>query len=353
MTILEAAQRAGIPIPTLCSHPLIRPYGACRLCVVELIAGGGSKMVSSCTYPAEEGLEVSTDSPSVISVRRMLIELLLARAPRAGIVRRLAREYGIDGTRLKIPDEGELCILCGLCARVCEEVIGASAINFVKRGTQREVTFAPEISSELCVGCGVCTALCPTGCLETTQPYGVISAVEMGRTAAVSIDKYLGGEGAIDEDLAQPAPINPWLHADRGFAEIPRVEDSVLLAGDEPGQAAAEALRCLRCDLRFRIKQPVFPPERWQAFSEQNVQGMKEIEGVYILFDENKEIYKICGVENVREALLEELKSSPAARFFDYEEDPMFTGRERQLTQQYMKKTGKMPPGNSELDDLF
>ncbi|MCJ7594941.1 MAG: hypothetical protein MUO52_09260, partial [Desulfobacterales bacterium] len=64
-------------------------------------------------------------------------------------------------------------------------------------------------------------------------------------------------------------------------------------------------------------------------------------------------IYKICGVENLREDLLEELDNSTAARYFDVEEDPMFTGRERQLTQQYMKQTGKMPPGNSELDDLF
>ncbi|MCJ7594444.1 MAG: 2Fe-2S iron-sulfur cluster-binding protein, partial [Desulfobacterales bacterium] len=262
LTILQAAQGADIPIPTLCSHPLLKPYGACRLCVVELSNGKGSKMVTSCTYPVEEGMEVKTDSPSVIDVRRMLVELLVARAPGARVVQRLAREYGIEETRAKTLDEGEMCILCGLCVRVCEEIVGASAINFVNRGTQREVTFVPEISSELCVGCGVCTALCPAGCLETEQPYGVISAVEMGRKAAVSIDQYLGGKGIIDEVLVEAERPNPWLERDDGFADRRRMEESSLLSGADQGKAMAEALRCLRGDLRCLMEPPILPPER-------------------------------------------------------------------------------------------
>jgi predicted molibdopterin-dependent oxidoreductase YjgC len=259
MTILQAAQRARIHIPTLCSHPLLKPYGACRLCVVEVDGAVGSKIVTSCTYPAEHGLEIKTDSPAVVNIRRTLVELLFARAPRAKVVQRLAREYGVEGTPLHIFDEGELCILCGLCARACEEIVGASAIDFVKRGIQREVTFTPEISSELCVGCGVCTALCPTGCLETEQPYGVISAIEMGRRAAAAIDKYLGGEGKIDEVLVQAERPNPWLERDEGFAHRPR-RRIPLLAGTDREQAMANE-KCLRC-VEISIEKPILPPER-------------------------------------------------------------------------------------------
>ena len=117
--------------------------------------------------------------------------------------------------------------------------------------------------------------------------------------------------------------------------------------------AVDEAGRCLGCDLRFRIAPPFLPPEKYLAFSRENVLAAPDLEGVYVLYDEKKEIYKICGVENIREALSTELLEASAARYFDCEEDPMFTGKERQLTQQYMKKTGRMPPGNAELDDLF
>ncbi len=223
-TILESARSADIYIPTLCYHPLLQPFGACRLCVVDISVGGGpSRMVTSCTFPVEEGLVVKTDSPEIIQVRKMLVELLLARAPNAKAVQFLAREYGIEKPMLKARDEGELCILCGLCARVCDEIIGVSAINFVERGVNREVTFNPDIAPELCVGCGVCTAVCPTGCLELESPYGVISAIDMGRRAASSIDQYLGGEGIIEEELIDAEVPSLWTGRDEGFADRARV----------------------------------------------------------------------------------------------------------------------------------
>lgn len=353
MTILEAAGSKNIYIPTLCYHPLLEPFGACRLCVVEINDGVRSRMVTSCTYPVEEGLEVKTDSTEVVETRKMLIELLLARAPKARVAQRLAQEYGIEKTQLKIRDEDELCILCGLCARMCNEIIGVSAINFIKRGVNREVTFNPEISSELCVGCGICTAVCPTGCLELEKPYGVVAAIDMGRKAAISIDKYLGGEGIIEEELIEAETPNLWFGMDKGFADRSRVSDSLLLNEFTNEQAIAEASRCLGCDLRFQIKQIVLPPERWLNLTEENIQGIPEEEGVYVLYDEQKELYKVNGVENIRQALLEEHGNVSVARYFSYEEDPMFTAKERQLVQQYMKKFGKMPPGNAELDDLF
>ena len=353
MTILEAARSADIYIPTLCHHPLLEPLGACRLCVVEISDGTRSRMVTSCTYPVEDGLEVRTDSAAVIEVRKMLVELLLARAPKAVAVQVLARQYGIEETRFKVKDEGELCILCGLCTRVCDDIIGVSAISFVKRGTNREVTFNPEISPELCVGCGVCTAVCPTRCLELEKPYGVISAIAMGRKAAISIDKYLGGEGIIKEELIEGEIPNLWHGIDEGFADRLRMINPVLLNEFTDEQAIAEAKRCLGCDLRFQIAPIISPPETWLVLEDKNIQGLPETEGVFVLYDEAKEIHQISGVENIRSAVTGEFEKAGAARYFSFEEDEMFNSRERQLIQQYMKKHGKMPPGNDEEDDLF
>ncbi|MDY6971764.1 MAG: 2Fe-2S iron-sulfur cluster-binding protein [Thermodesulfobacteriota bacterium] len=353
MTILEAARRADIYIPTLCSHPLLEPLGACRLCVVEINDGTRSRMVTSCTYPAENGLDVKTDSDAVIEVRKILVELLLARVPKSIAIQALARQYGIEKTRFKVRDEAELCILCGLCTRVCDDIIKVSAITFVNRGTNREVTFDPEISPELCVGCGVCTAVCPTQCLELEKPYGVIAAIEMGRKAASSIDKFLGGEGIITEELVERESLDLWHGRDGEFADRLRVLDPVSLKEFGDDQAIAEAKRCLECDLRFHIAPTVSPPETWLALEDENIQDLPETEGVFILYDEAKEIFQISGVENIRSAVTDELEKQDAAKYFSFEEDEMFNSRERQLIQQYMKKHGKMPPGNDDEDDLF
>lgn len=352
-TILEAARGADIYIPTLCYFHLLKPYGGCRLCVVEISDRIRSRLVTSCTYPVEEGLEVKTETPEVVEVRKMLVEFLLARAPNARAVQFLAREYGIEKPLLKARDEGELCILCGLCARVCDEIIGVSAINFVGRGVNREVTFHPDISSELCVGCGVCVAVCPTGCLELEKPYGVISAIDMGRRAASSIDKYLGGDGNIEEELIETEVPNLWTGTDKGFADRTKMISPIFLNEFTDDQAIAEAGRCLGCDLRLKIKPAVLPQESWLILSEDSVQCLQEEEGIYILYDEEKEIYQITGVENIREELLEECRKGGDARYYSYEVDQMFTSRERQLLQQYLKKHGDFPPGNREADELF
>lgn len=189
MTILEVAKSVGIDIPTLCYHPALTPFGACRLCSVEIVQRGRSRIVTSCVYPVEEGLVVKTKSDKVIRDRKMLIELMLARAPKAKVIQDLAREYAVERTRFKVEDEDNLCILCGLCTRICEERIGVSAINFVGRGVNRKVQTpfqeTLDINLDMCIACGACASVCPTGAIKLEditrkKPIPILSEFEMG-----------------------------------------------------------------------------------------------------------------------------------------------------------------------------
>jgi len=143
MTILDAARDAGIYIPTLCYNEKLAPYGACRICTVEVTKGKRTRLVTSCVYPVEEGLVVNTDSPRVISLRKMLLELMLASS-KAKTIQDLARQYAV--TQQRFEAEKTNCILCGLCVRYCNEIKKANAIGFVGRGTERRVVFYPQIA---------------------------------------------------------------------------------------------------------------------------------------------------------------------------------------------------------------
>ena len=164
MTILEAAQSAGIFIPTLCHHEKLEPYGACRICTVEVEARGRTNLVAACLYPVEQNLVVRTRSEKVDKTRKMLLELMLAHAPDAAELQDLAQEYGADKARFE--KESSFCILCGLCVRYCAEVKKKNAIGFVDRGARREISFIPEIASKECWNCKECFPLCPTEALQ-------------------------------------------------------------------------------------------------------------------------------------------------------------------------------------------
>jgi bidirectional [NiFe] hydrogenase diaphorase subunit len=165
-TLLEAAKFLGFPIPTLCYMEGLSPYGACRLCVVEIGEGPSAKLVSSCTYPAEEGLKVRTASSRVLRSRKMILELLLASCPQSKTIQDLASAHGIRRQRFK--QEYEDCILCGLCVRMCEEQMMAKAIGFRGRGENRSVGTPFDIKSDVCRLCGGCMYVCPACQLRCT-----------------------------------------------------------------------------------------------------------------------------------------------------------------------------------------
>jgi len=163
--IIDAAKKVGVVIPTLCYHEALKPYGACRLCMVEIVLNKQRRLVTACNFPVEVGMEVFTDTIKVRHIRRMIIELLLARCPDVSVLKTMARQMGIKLSRFKKQDAAE-CILCGLCVRFCEEVVGVGAIGLANRGIDREVATPFKVASDVCIGCGSCTYICPTGCIE-------------------------------------------------------------------------------------------------------------------------------------------------------------------------------------------
>lgn len=187
--LLEALRRNGITVPTLCHMENLFPTGACRMCVVEV--EGERTLVPSCAYPVREGMKVQTHSPRALRARKTIIELLLANHPddclycvRSGNCelqalanelgvreRRYAggkNEYHVDSSNPAIIRDPAKCILCGKCVRVCEEVQGISAIDFIGRGSRAMVgtAFGEGLNISSCVNCGQCVMVCPTGALR-------------------------------------------------------------------------------------------------------------------------------------------------------------------------------------------
>jgi heterodisulfide reductase subunit A len=164
-TVLQAAKLLDIQIPTLCYHPLIKPFAACRLCVVETKTKWGDELIPSCHVACRDGMVVNTNNKHVLDARRFILEMMLARWPNVAILRKYAEEVGLKQPRFTsaLRDEREdACILCGLCVRACEEVVGASAISMAERGIQRHVATPFNLESEACIACGACALVCPT-----------------------------------------------------------------------------------------------------------------------------------------------------------------------------------------------
>lgn len=175
--LLDILAENGIYVPTLCHHPSLPPNGSCRLCIVEITKidwNGQSRLVTSCLYPAEEGLIVSTRSADVLETRRTLLELYLASCPSAEQIQNLACLEGIDRSSFAISDLDTKCIMCGLCSRVCQDC-GPGAISTLRRGKDKII--GPDLSgiAEACTGCRACAYICPTGAIPFWQEEQILT----------------------------------------------------------------------------------------------------------------------------------------------------------------------------------
>lgn len=164
--VLKVARREGIDIPALCYHEGLASFGACRLCMVEVVGGGRKGLVTSCTLAATEGLELKTGTAEIRRMRKILFELYLAEAPDSEDMRAMAARFGVSQSRFartkaKAEPE-EKCVLCGLCVRICNEAIGAGVINFISRGPETKVNSPYDEPSSKCIGCTACAEVCPT-----------------------------------------------------------------------------------------------------------------------------------------------------------------------------------------------
>lgn len=190
-SVLEAARQSGVEIPTLCHMEGLSAYGACRLCVVEIGPPERPKVVSSCTYPCEDGLQVRTHTPRILEARKLLLELMVSSTPSSKTIQDLAAAHGVTQQRFR--PENEDCILCGLCVRMCKEQMMAGAIDFVGRGPDRRISTPFDEPSEQCRHCGGCMFVCPVcmlrcagpaadstlcgGCLMTCQTPGITAKI--------------------------------------------------------------------------------------------------------------------------------------------------------------------------------
>jgi NADH dehydrogenase/NADH:ubiquinone oxidoreductase subunit G len=166
--LLKVIRREKIDVPALCHHEAVEPFGACRLCTVEITKDGWNgwcDYVTSCAYPAADGLIINTHAPKVNELRQTILDLYLARHPHSPEVRNLAAEYGVTKTSYETMVDGNNCILCAVCTRICD-AMGFKAISTVGRGHGKEVAPPLHEAPPACTGCLACARNCPTNYIE-------------------------------------------------------------------------------------------------------------------------------------------------------------------------------------------
>lgn len=166
ISVLDAALEYGVCIPHLCHMPTISDIGACRLCIVEHVVNGRSKVTASCTLRVADGMVIRSNSEKIKKLRRGIAELLVAQAPNSRAVQDIAVRCGVK--KVRYPFRNDNCVLCGRCVRICTELFGARALGFVGRGKDRRVDAPFNALSEFCIRCGKCVDVCPMA----TMPCG-------------------------------------------------------------------------------------------------------------------------------------------------------------------------------------
>ena len=165
-TILNAAEKAGVWVPTMCHSEYCEPYGVCRLCSVEVVRGKRSRIVTACNFPVRGGMTVRTNSEKIKWLRKIIMELMLSRWPNVKVVQEMAERVGAQKPRfvsLERDEAEDACILCGTCVNMCNEVVKAEVLGFAHTGIQRKVVLPFDERSDKCIVCGACAHVCPTG----------------------------------------------------------------------------------------------------------------------------------------------------------------------------------------------
>jgi len=226
-TILDALNREGIRVPTLCHLKNMTPSGACRMCVVEDMDSG--RLVTSCSTPVYEGMSIKTHTPRVTESRKTIVELLLSNHPDDCLycvrnknceLQSLSDELcvhekringkknsqPIDRSSASIVRDAEKCILCGRCVRVCEDVMGVSCIDFVQRGSKTVIgtAFNKGLNVSSCVNCGQCIMVCPTGALTEKNHFIQIKEAMQDPSKTVVVQYAPSISISIAEEFGMP-----------------------------------------------------------------------------------------------------------------------------------------------------
>jgi NADH dehydrogenase/NADH:ubiquinone oxidoreductase subunit G len=174
--LLDIAERNGIVIPRLCHHESLRGLASCRLCLSEVTENNRKRIVTSCIFPVMRDITAETDTEEIQGMRRIIIGFMLAEAPDNERITALAAKYGASDISRYSTDNGNACIVCGLCVKACAE-IKPGCIGTIKRGVSKKIAPPFEEPPEGCLGCGACANVCPTGHIRMDEETGGVRII--------------------------------------------------------------------------------------------------------------------------------------------------------------------------------
>jgi ferredoxin len=347
-SIIEAADAAGIYIPRLCYRPDLpsgpgtkadsrvyrcgeinadqnsqnTQYDGCNICIVEIEGKGPTP---SCTTLVEDGMVIRSNTAVVKEIRRNTLARILFLHPHACILCSEKEGCDRDGCSQGVEKQSRCCSKFDNCEfrKVCEYVtIKDDVSQYIFKNIPVVDTPFFTSNANLCIGCARCVRAC-----EKMQGKRVIGFT------------YQNGEFAIGT-LGPSYKESGCVYCGACVAVCPT---GALMEKGLPWKKKAE----------LNLVPVILPPEDDIALTEENVKKVPEVSGVYQLFDEKQGIIYIRGAENIRKDLEEKWQSVEMARFFRYEEHGMYTMRENEMVEKFLKKFGKLPEVNNEISDLY